>query len=86
MYCKYLCQPCVTGIYKHYILIPEYLRGTLSEKEIEIILTHELTHIKKRDTAAKTIIFVLSSLNWFNLITVSYTHLDVYKRQVLDTA
>ncbi len=68
MYCKYLCQPCVTGIYKHYILIPEYLRGTLSEKEIEIILTHELTHVKKRDTAAKTIIFVLSSLNWFNPI------------------
>ena len=70
MYCKYLCQPCVTGIYKHYILIPEYLRGTLSEKEIEIeiILTHELTHVKKRDTAAKTIIFVLNSLNWFNPI------------------
>ena len=68
MYCKYLCQPCVTGIYKRYILIPEYMRGTLSEKEIEIILTHELTHVKKRDIAAKTIIFVLSSLNWFNPI------------------
>ena len=61
-----ISQPCTVGIWKRSILIPESLIGTLTESEIDIILSHELTHIRKNHVALKVLIFVLSSLNWFH--------------------
>ena len=61
-----IVQPCTVGIWKRSILIPECLICTLSESEIDIVLCHELTHIRKKHVALKVLIFVLSSLNWFN--------------------
>lgn len=61
-----LFQPCTTGIGTKMIIIPSYLLNVLSNEEIEIILTHELNHIKKRDILSKLFIYFLNSLNWFN--------------------
>lgn len=61
-----ISQPCTVGIWKRSILIPEDLLKTLTESEIRIILGHELTHIRKNHVALKVLMFVLSSLNWFN--------------------
>ncbi len=61
-----ISQPCTVGIWKRSILIPESLLNTLTESEIHIILGHELTHIRKNHVALKVLMFVLSSLNWFN--------------------
>ena len=63
-----IVQPCTVGIWNKSILIPESLIGTLTESEIDIVLCHELTHIRKNHVALKVLIFVLSSLNWFNPI------------------
>lgn len=61
-----ISQPCTVGIWKRSILIPENLVKTLTESEIRIILGHELTHIRKKHVSLKVLMFVLSSLNWFN--------------------
>lgn len=64
--CPNVYQPCVAGIFKSAILIPVHLADKLSRNEIEIVLSHELTHIQKKDVPLKILTFVLSSLNWFN--------------------
>lgn len=66
--CNNVYQPCVMGIKNSIILIPEHLIQKLTEEEIDIVVSHELTHIQKRDVPLKIIILVLCSLNWFNPI------------------
>lgn len=61
-----ISQPCTVGVWKKNILISEGLLQKLTESEINIILSHELTHIRKNHVALKVLMFVLSSLNWFN--------------------
>lgn len=59
-------QPCVIGVFQQSILIPRYLIQKLNEDEINMVLTHELTHIRKKDVFTKITMFILCSLNWFN--------------------
>jgi len=61
-----LFQPCTTGFKSKIVIIPNHLLTSLSNEEIEIILMHELNHIKRNDISLKTFIYFLNSLNWFN--------------------
>ena len=46
---KLVDVPCVTGYFKPVILLPFTLSTYLSAEEIEIIILHELAHIKRND-------------------------------------
>lgn len=59
-------QPCITGIRKKYIVIPEYLIDKLNSEEITLVLQHELTHGKRNDVAFKLWMNLLNCLHWYN--------------------
>lgn len=57
-----ISTPCVIGIIKPKI----YLTLNLSEKEKNYILTHENTHIKRKDYISKLIAYLILSIHWIN--------------------
>lgn len=59
-------QPCTTGIWKKYIIIPSCIVDKLNKGDIKIVLSHEVTHIKRNDSALKFFINILNCLHWFN--------------------
>lgn len=59
-------QPCITGVWKKYIMIPEHLIDKLNSEEITLVLQHELTHGKRNDVALKLWMNILNCLHWYN--------------------
>ncbi|MCR4775043.1 MAG: M56 family metallopeptidase [Saccharofermentans sp.] len=54
--------PAVYGILKPRIVIP----GSFKEKDLEYILRHEKTHIKRLDNLWRILGFITASVHWFN--------------------
>ena len=63
---KSTAQPYTIGVRRKYIVFPVMLENILSDKEIRLILMHELTHIEKNDAFLKIFIEILNGINWFN--------------------
>lgn len=63
---KSTAQPYTIGVRRKYIVFPVILENILSDKEIRLILMHELTHIEKNDAFLKIFIEILNGINWFN--------------------
>ena len=63
---SWMKQIGTVGVMNKTIVVPEYLLEKLDHAEINIILRHELTHIRQNDVALKIGMFILCSLNWFN--------------------
>ena len=61
-------SPFVYGTFHSYIVIPESFINQLSEKEIKIIIMHELVHVKRFDNLIKLFWIMALSLHWFNPI------------------
>lgn len=62
-YCDYVKSPCLIGVFKPYILVPNV---GYSCEEISWILRHELTHYKYKDNLIKLICFFIRIIYWFN--------------------
>ncbi|MBV8390157.1 MAG: M48 family metalloprotease, partial [Mucilaginibacter sp.] len=58
--------PCMVGYFKPVILLPFTLSTYLSAEEIEIIILHELAHIKRNDYLVNLAQQVMSVLLFFN--------------------
>ena len=63
---KSTAQPYTIGVRRKYIVFPVILENILSDKEIRLILMHEMTHIEKNDAFLKIFIEILNGINWFN--------------------
>lgn len=63
MQCKIISTPMVFGLIKPVLLLPDY---PYTERELAIILRHELLHIKRNDILYKLILMTANCLNWFN--------------------
>ena len=63
---KLVDVPCVIGYFKPVILLPFTLSSNLSAEEIEIIILHELAHIKRNDYLINVAQQVMSVLLFFN--------------------
>lgn len=55
--------PFIHGVLRPCIYLPVQ---TYSEEELEMILTHELMHLKQRDIVWKPVFLVLTCIYWFN--------------------
>ncbi len=55
-------SPAVYGIFRPKIVIPE----SYKDKELEYIIRHEKTHIKRLDNLWRIIGFITASVHWFN--------------------
>ena len=58
--------PCMIGFFKPIILLPITLTTYLSATEIEAILLHELSHIKRNDYLLNMIQQLITVLLFFN--------------------
>lgn len=59
----YYESPFCTGILKPRICLPDY---KYSEKDLELLFMHELTHYKHRDLCFLTLIKILELIHWFH--------------------
>ena len=55
-------SPAVYGIFRPKIIMPEAFK----EKELEYIIRHEKTHIKRLDNLWRIIGFITAAIHWFN--------------------
>ena len=61
--CSFIRSPMITGIFAPVIIIPkmnQYL------DKLEIVLTHELIHYKRKDLWIKIMALIANVINWFN--------------------
>lgn len=56
-------SPMVTGLIRPRLWLPD---REYEPKELELILRHELTHIKRRDLWYKALILLANAIHWFN--------------------
>ncbi|MFU1798167.1 M56 family metallopeptidase [Paenibacillus azoreducens] len=55
--------PMVMGLWKPFVVLPD---TPLDEKELDMIISHELVHLKRGDLVMKLIILVVNAIHWFN--------------------
>lgn len=69
-----LSVPIVFGVFRAHIYLP---RMELSDAELEMILTHELRHVKSHDTLIKLFYLALCVIFWWNpMVSVFRDELD----------
>ena len=56
-------SPMVLGLARPVLLLPE---GTLPAEELEVVLHHELTHLKRHDVAYQALLLLARTVHWFN--------------------
>ena len=57
---------CVHGILRSTVFMPRWMIEAFSEKEIECVLLHELSHIKRKDLWVDAAVTLLGVLYWFH--------------------
>lgn len=55
--------PLIMGLWNPIVVLPDI---PLSEKELAMILSHELVHLKRGDLFIKLIVFAANAIHWFN--------------------
>ncbi|GFZ32234.1 hypothetical protein CSC2_27600 [Clostridium zeae] len=68
LYSNEINSPCVFGILAPKILIPKTLLNELNSADLEYILLHELSHLKRKDLLLNWIMTTLQIIHWFNPI------------------
>ena len=56
-------SPMVLGLARPVLLLPE---GQLPEEALEVVLRHELTHLKRHDVAYQALLLLARTVHWFN--------------------
>lgn len=55
--------PLIMGFWNPIVVLPDI---SLSQKELAMILSHELVHLKRGDLFIKLIVFAANAIHWFN--------------------
>ena len=61
--CEKTASPMVAGLFRPVLVLPG---KTYSKRELEFILTHEMTHLLRRDIFYKLALFTVRALHWWN--------------------
>ncbi len=59
-------SPAVTGLWKPTLLLPRNFPAPFSEQQAELILLHELTHLRRKDLPINALSCLLLAVHWFN--------------------
>jgi bla regulator protein blaR1 len=59
-------EPGVFGVLRPVLVWPRSMTGRLSDAQLEAILVHELTHVRRYDNLAATVQMIVQSLFWFH--------------------
>ena len=80
-----LSVPAVFGLWNPTICLPPGTAETLSANELAWVLSHELSHIKRRDAWLLTIATLARALHWFNpIMHLAFSRLRLYVEQAAD--
>ncbi|MBR1702815.1 MAG: DUF4367 domain-containing protein [Lachnospiraceae bacterium] len=67
-------SPCSAGVFRQCIFLPGRV---CSERELQYIIRHELTHCRNHDVAVKALMLMVNAIHWFNpLVWLMFTCLD----------
>lgn len=78
-------SPCISGIFKPKIYIPEYMIKENESKENEHIFMHELMHYKRKDLFYNFLSTIALSIHWFNpLVWMVINNIKIYREYVCD--
>lgn len=64
-----ITTPMVVGIFKKRIILPQNI---LETQDYEMILMHEIIHIKNRDIECKFVLLLINSIYWFNPVIYKF--------------
>ncbi len=62
-------EPGIFGILRPVLLWPGSLSAQLTDKQLEAILTHELTHVRRRDNLTSALHMAVEAIVWFHPLT-----------------
>ncbi len=61
--------PAASGLFKPAILLPEDLASGMTAAELDGVLAHELSHIRRRDNLSAAAVCIVRSAFWFHPLT-----------------
>ncbi|HTX34295.1 MAG TPA: M56 and DUF3738 domain-containing protein [Bryobacteraceae bacterium] len=60
-----LVEPCVFGILRPVLLLPEGIRQRLTPDQLETICAHEICHVRRRDNLTAAVHLLVEAIFWF---------------------
>ena len=80
-----LSTPAVYGIFRPVILVPSQVRKEMTRDELEIIVVHELVHIRRGDLSIKLLQTILQVVYFYNpLLWVANAMIRRIREQAVD--
>lgn len=77
--------PAVTGLWRPVLLLPAGFRKNTPAREAALILTHEMLHLKHRDTSWDVLFWLLNTAHWFNpVIWLAFARLRADRESARD--
>jgi uncharacterized protein (TIGR03435 family) len=61
-----LTEPGVFGVFRQLLVLPEGIADTLTPRQLDAVLTHELCHIRYRDNLTAALHMCVETLFWFH--------------------
>ncbi len=61
-----ISSPAVAGLFRPVLLLPAGFREAFSSREAQLVLKHELMHLKRGDLLMNALLCLLMALHWFN--------------------
>ncbi len=78
-------SPCISGIIKPTIYIPEYILNISNSNQISHIFLHELVHFKRKDILYNFLSIIALLLHWYNpLVWVAIKKMSLYRECTCD--
>lgn len=59
-------SPCLVGWWHPQLLFPRGLLDELTERELQLTVSHEIAHIRRRDIPMNWMLAVVEAFHWFN--------------------
>jgi bla regulator protein blaR1 len=64
-----LIEPGVAGIFRPVLLLPEGITERLNQTQLDAILAHEFSHVRRRDNLMAAIHMAVQAIFWFHPLT-----------------
>src|SRR6185437_4241978 len=61
-----LLEPGVVGLFRPTLLLPAGIAETLTPRQLEAVLAHELCHVRRRDNLTSAIHMIVETVFWFH--------------------
>ncbi|MGC1305060.1 MAG: M56 family metallopeptidase, partial [Caulobacteraceae bacterium] len=61
-----MLEPGLVGIWRPVLLLPEGIATQLAPAEVDAILAHELSHLRRRDNLTAAMHMLVEALFWFH--------------------